>query len=279
MDWEDLHYFVVFAREKSLSAAARKLNVDHVTVARRVAALEASLDRKLVDRRPRTYTLTTEGERIAALGGRIEEETLAIGRSVRGSQQELAGEVSVSAPPLMSTHIIGPRLGGLHRKHPRIHLLLIGETRMASLHRETDLAIRLSRPTGAQLVCRKIGTVHFALYASPEYLADRHTEAFEYIGYDQSMEDSGQQLWLKANAGRRPIVFRSNNLETQWAAARAGMGIAALPAYLGDKSDDLQPLEGSQKKLERAIWLAVHRDMRRAPTIRVVMDFIVACFA
>jgi DNA-binding transcriptional LysR family regulator len=223
--------------------------------------------------------LTAEGERIAVLGDRIEEEMFSIARSARSARGELAGEVSVSAPPLLSTHIIGPRLGGLHRKHPRIHLLLIGETRMASLHRETDLAIRLSRPTGANLVCRKIGTVQFALYASAEYLANRHTEAFEYIGYDQSMEGSEQQLWLEANAGRRPIVFRSNNLETQWAAARAGMGIAALPVYLGDQNDDLQPIEGSQRRLERTIWLAVHRDVRQVPTIRAVMDFIIACFA
>ena len=52
-DWEDLRHFGTLAREGSLSAAARRLKVDHVTVARRVAALEASLSLKLVDRRPR----------------------------------------------------------------------------------------------------------------------------------------------------------------------------------------------------------------------------------
>src|SRR5260221_3438879 len=279
MDWEDLHYFVVFAREKSLSAAARKLHVDHVTVGRRIAALEGSLGRKLVDRRPRTYTLTKDGERIATLGAQMEEEAAAIGRSVRSGPQELSGEVSVSAPPLMATHIIGPRLRQLHGKHPGIHLLLIGETRMASLHRETDLAIRLSRPAEAKLVSRRIGTVRFSLYASCEYVATRPAELFEYIAYDHSMEDSGQQLWLKANAGGRPIVFRSNNLETQWAAARAGMGIAALPSFLGNKSKDLQPVKGSQKTLERDVWLAVHHDLRRSPAIRAVMDFVVSCYA
>jgi DNA-binding transcriptional LysR family regulator len=279
MDWEDLHYFVVFAREKSLSSAARQLDVDHVTVSRRITSLEASLGRKLVDRRPRAYTLTAGGERIAMLGARIEEKVLAIGRSARNAHQELSGEVSVSAPPLMATHMIGPRLGYLHRKHPRIRLRLIGETRMASLTRDTDLAIRLSRPTAANLVCRRIGTVHFALYASHEYLAAHSAETFEYIAYDDSMKDSGQQLWLEANAAHRPIVFRSNNLETQWAAARAGVGIAALPLYLGEKSDDLQLIDGSQKKLERDIWLAVHRDLRRAPPIRAVMDFIITCVA
>ncbi len=53
IDWENLHYFSVF-EEKTLSAAARKLGVDHATVARRIAQLEDNLKLKLVDRRPRT---------------------------------------------------------------------------------------------------------------------------------------------------------------------------------------------------------------------------------
>lgn len=61
IDWENLHYFSVFSEEKTLSAAARKLGVDHATVARRIAQLEDNLKLKLVDRRPRTYILTSEG--------------------------------------------------------------------------------------------------------------------------------------------------------------------------------------------------------------------------
>ena len=54
-DWEDLRHFVVLAREGTLSAAARLLGVDHATVARRVAALEAETGLKLIDRRARSY--------------------------------------------------------------------------------------------------------------------------------------------------------------------------------------------------------------------------------
>lgn len=44
IDWENLHYFSVFTEEKSLSAAARKLGVDHATVSRRIAQLEQNLN-------------------------------------------------------------------------------------------------------------------------------------------------------------------------------------------------------------------------------------------
>ena len=64
-DWEDLRYFSAFVAAGSLSAAAKALGVDHATVARRISSLEASLNLKLVDRRPRAYALTEQGRRVA----------------------------------------------------------------------------------------------------------------------------------------------------------------------------------------------------------------------
>ncbi|MDG9818338.1 LysR family transcriptional regulator [Pseudomonas putida] len=66
-DWEDLRHFCAFTSAGSLSAAAKTLGVDHATVARRIASLEASFKLKLVDRRPRAYALTDEGRRVAEL--------------------------------------------------------------------------------------------------------------------------------------------------------------------------------------------------------------------
>ncbi len=278
VDWEDIHYFVVFSKEKSLSGAAQRLGVDHATIARRIAALEASLQLELVDRRARAYVLTADGEWVAALGARMQTGAHGIARAGRGRQRALTGEVSISAPPVMATYLLAPRLSALRDQHPGIRLRLVGETRHVSLHREMDLALRLSRPSEAELVSRKIGTVHFSLYASPSYLANRDDAELEFIAYDTSMEESGQQRWLKAKAGPRPIVFRSNNLETQCAAARGGVGIAALPHFLADATPGLERVEGTRESLTRDVWLCVHRDLRRSPAIRAVMDFLVSCF-
>jgi DNA-binding transcriptional LysR family regulator len=279
-DWEDLRHFAALAREHTLSAAARALKVDHATVARRVAALEASFGLKLVDRRPRSYVLTADGERIAAQIARMEEASFAVDRAARAAQPVLAGEVSISAPPLLASTLIAPQLAQLRNAHPDIHVRLIGEKRSASLsRREADLAVRLSRPTEKRLVVRKIGTVEFRLYAAPRYLAAHEPESFEFIGYDESLGDVPQQRWLKAAAGRRPIVLRTNDVDSQRAAARAGVGIATLPRYLGDADAALAPLDVRMKSLTRDIWLVVHGDLRHAPPVRAVMTFLVACFA
>lgn len=278
LDWEDLHHFAALAREGSLSAAARKLEVDHATVARRVAALEATLSLKLVDRRPRSYALTTDGERIAALAARMEEQVFAIDRVASAVQQGLAGEVIISAPPALSSALIAPRLGELRRRHPGLHVRLLGEKRVASLsRREADLAVRLSRPAEKMLVGRKVGAFTFSLYASPRYLAEHSPEAYEFIAYDESMEDAPQQQWLKAIAGTRPIVLRMNDLEGQRTAARAGVGIAALPHFLAEGDGELRRVDVQGKPVVRDVWLVVHRDLRRSAPVRAVMEFLAEC--
>lgn len=278
LDWTDLQAFLVLAREGSLSAAARHLGVDHVTVARRVAALEASIALKLVDRRPRSYVLTEDGRRIAALGSPMEDVAFAVERTARAAKTGIDGEIAISAPPSLASLLIAPRLIRLRQQHPGIVIKLIGEKRTASLsRREADLALRLSRPTQPGLIARKIGHFEFGLYGSPAYLKATPPQAFTFIAYDSTMDATPQQQWLKAVAGARDIVLRTNDLENQAAAAGCGVGLAALPRFLGDHDPRLTRYDSGRKPAVREVWLVVHRDLRRTPAVRAVAGFLEDC--
>jgi DNA-binding transcriptional LysR family regulator len=173
-DWEDLRHFAAFARLGSLSAASRELKVDHVTVARRVSALEAALGLKLVDRRPRAYVLTGDGERIAALADRMTGEAFAVERLARAGATEPAGTVTVNAPPAAAVKLIAPRLGELAATHPRLEIELVSDLRNISLgRREADIAVRLSRPADGDLAARKVGTMGFDLYGTAAHHAQQ----------------------------------------------------------------------------------------------------------
>ncbi|KRC04544.1 LysR family transcriptional regulator [Hydrogenophaga sp. Root209] len=278
-DWEDLRLFTVFAQKKSLSAAARELKVDHATVARRVAALEGALRLKLVERRPRAYFLTPDGERIAEFGKRMEAVSFAVQRTASAGHATIAGEVTVTAPPAMAAVLIAPRLGELRERYPELHIRLDGDTRNVSLvRREADVAIRLSRPDDAELVVRKLSTVTFSLYGSLAYLTTHGVDARAYIAYDTSMDDTPQQNWLQAQAGPAPIVLRSNDLAVQAAAVAAGVGIGVLPDFMGGRDERLARLPHAGAALEREVWIAVHSDLRNAPRIKAVMAFLAGCF-
>jgi len=276
MDWGDLEVFVALARSGSLSEAARQLKVEHSTVARRIAALEGALGVRLFDRMPRGYVLTAEGEEVVGLAEEISERVVAFQRRAQGSGGGLTGSVRLSAPPTFASHFLAPRLVRFRALHPGILLELVGDSRAADLsRREADLAVRLSRPRDGTLVVRKLGAMSFGLYGARARGRRAASGPREYLGYDEALGDVPQQRWLRSLAGERPLVFRANDLTSLHHAARAGMGLAVLPRFLGDADRALARVSVRGESVRRELWLLVHEDLRRSPRVRALMDFLV----
>lgn len=274
MNWEDVRVFLVLAEQGSLSAAARRLDVDHTTVARRLAALEAALGVRLADRLPRAVSLTESGRRFAARAAGMRDEAFALQRAARGLDAAEGGVVRVSAPPVFARVVVAPRLGDLRRRHPEIVLDLIGDQAFADLDRsEADLALRLSRPEPRGLIARKLGELCFGLYAAPEYM-EREPAAWEFVAHDRMPIELPQEGWLEAFRGERPVAFRSNDNSILAAAARAGVGVALLPRYVAEAEPGLVALDPGRPLPSREIWLAVHNDVRRAARVRATIDFL-----
>ena len=63
MNWDDVRIFLAVARAGQILGAARRLELNHATVSRRVAALEAALGAKLFRRLTTGSELTPAGER------------------------------------------------------------------------------------------------------------------------------------------------------------------------------------------------------------------------
>lgn len=276
LQWDDVRYFLQLAREGSLSGAARKLGVEHSTVARRVEALEQTLGVRLFDRLPRGWSLTPEGETLVEHANRVDHEAQAFSRVALGVST-LQGTVRVSAPPVLAGHFLVPRLAGMHDTWLNIDLEFIGESRNANLARgEADLAIRLSRPTAPGLATRCIGAMEYGLYATRDYVK-RPPATWEFLGYDNSLEQAPQQQWLNKVAGERRFVLRSNDLWALLNAARAGLGIAILPHFLATNDASLTMLAEPACPVNRKIWLVVHPDVKRSPRVRLVADLLADC--
>src|SRR3569832_1786760 len=171
LDWQDLRHFAAFARARTLAGAAKRLAGDHVTGARRSAALEAAIGVRLLDRRPRIPVLSSDGERVALAVLGMESSGDAVARTARGLAPELGGSVSLPAPPTLINALIAPHLGKLRARHPKLTHQLVGEMRIASLgRREADVALRLVRPTEPELVAKRLGSFAFGLYGHRAYL-------------------------------------------------------------------------------------------------------------
>lgn len=274
-DWEDLRHFAALAETGTLSGAARSLGVDHATVGRRVASLEAALGLRLVNRLPRRCALTEAGQRIAELAEEVSAGADTVERAARGFGASVAGRVRLSAPPIFASTFLAPRLAPLRRQHPQLRLVLVGEAASVSLSRqEADLAVRLVRPRERSSVVRRLGAMRFGLYAAKDYEALSEPERWEFVAYNAALDHLPQQRWLREVAGERPVVFETGDLASQHAAVRSGAGVAALPCFLAAPDTELIRLPEDTQPPDREIWLVVHADLRHAPAIRAVMDFV-----
>lgn len=272
LDWEDLRHFHALGRLGTLSAAARALGVEHATVARRVAHLEEKIGAKLVDRRGRRLSLTAKGQQIASIATRMSEDALTIERAALNADNRHAGTVRVSAPPALATALLAERLVRLRQRHPGIDVVVIGETRYASLgRREADIAVRMARPEQGDLTVTKIDEIGFSLYADPAYLAATREADWSFVGYEETMASSPQERMLVQIAEGRPVAIRASSLEFQLAAVKAGGGVALLPDFMAaDLNLTRLPLPGDP--LTRELWLVVHTDIKDVPLIRAVLD-------
>lgn len=274
-DWEDLRYFSTFARTGSLASAAKKLGVDHATVARRITSLEASVNLKLVDRRPRSYILTEDGRQVARYGEQMSASAYSLERFSGAEQNVVEGDVIIAAPHVFIGNLIAPHIGSFYKRYPRLRLSLTGtKERLSLTRREADITIGMVRPVEAAVVARRLGRVKFMLYGSAEYLASGCELSF--IAYDESVTITPQQAWLKKQCAGRPVVFFSNDLRIQAITAAGHAGIALLPDYLA-KEYNLVPAEPGGPALTQDIWLSVHEDVRHARHISAVVDFLISC--
>jgi DNA-binding transcriptional LysR family regulator len=276
-DWENFRYFLAVARSGTLSGAARSLRVDHATVSRRLSALEAGLQVALVERLPRSCRLTPLGVQVLEQAKAMEASAFAIERTARASQAPLAGKVTLSAPPVLVTHLLAGQLASFRKEFAGIELSISAQAQQISLsRREADVALRLVRPKESSSVVRKLGRMSFALYASPDYAALHLPEEWTFIAYDAQFAQMPQQQWLLGIADKRLVGCALSDISSHAVAARSGVGVAGLPCFLGDRDAGLVSLDYQGPAFYRDIWLVVHRDLRRSAPVRAVMDFAAA---
>ena len=174
MNWDDARIFLAVARAGQILGAARRLDLNHATVSRRIAALESALDAKLFRRHTAGSELTPAGERFLGVAERMEADMIAARAEIAGEGETVAGTVRIGAPDGFGVAYLAPRLGALTAEHRDLSIQLVPVPRSFSLsRREADIAITVDRPTEGRLVAAKLVDYSLGLYASRAY-AERH---------------------------------------------------------------------------------------------------------
>ncbi|MGQ3673954.1 LysR family transcriptional regulator [Xanthobacter sp. TB0139] len=274
MNWDDLHILAVLEREGSLAGAARALGVNHATVSRRITALEDALGHAVVRRLARSTPLTEKGREIAAIARDMEQNAQRIKRISNATQGTLTGRVRLTAPPVLVSEIIIPALRDLRAQHPGLQIVLSANSHIASLDSgQADLAVRMVEPQGKQNIIRRIGSVEFALYATPD-IAELPPQQWHFIAFDETLAHVPQQCWLEEFADGRPLDLLTGDFHSQFAAARSGLGVALLPCVMAEPCRELVRIAAGQPEA-RLVWMVIHADLKHAPAVRAVADVLV----
>jgi len=162
--------------------------------------------------------------------------------------------------------------------------LAVGVRSLDIARREADLAVRVGRPSGSGLVCRKLGEIGYSLYGSPGYLAEHRTPqrgkglaGHHLITFTGAPAATSPFFMDESLEGAR-IALRCDHPLIQAQAAANGIGIAELACFLGDVCADLVRIWQDEPPALRSAWLVMHEDFRRSARIRVVSSAIADAF-
>lgn len=277
-DWEDIRVFLALARHGSLSAAARALGVNHATVSRRIQSLEEAMGESLVERRPDGFVLTPAGTRV--LGPANEMETAAEVLQRGGADELPKGLVRLNAPPSLVHDFLVQRLSRFTIDHHGLDIDVATDVRSVSLERrETDIALRLSKPVDGDIIAKRPAAFGCAFYGNEMwYRAIEEGASPVFVGFDEHNAHLPDALWLRRHFPRERIAFRASNHTVQALAAREGAGVALLPHFIARADGVLRRCKLGPVPPEREIWMVTRGQDRQDASIHAVAGFLQRVF-
>ena len=284
----------------SFAAAARALDLAPAVVTRLVAELEAHLSARLVNRTTRRLALTDIGEAYLERARRIlievdEAHALAISATT-----EPRGNLRVLTPPGIAVHQLAKNLPKFRQRYPQVTLELHSPGAVTAMDESFDLTILQSREDlEGDFVARRLARTEVIMCASPEYLDRRGRplhpdDLLDHDGLLPPAIDMQRGLVLQRGgfagdglaietvtlAPSKPALSTAH-LDTNYAAALSGMGVAGLPSFLiadALQENALERVLPEWRLYSLTIWAAIPSRKYLPARTRVFLDFLLEIF-
>jgi DNA-binding transcriptional LysR family regulator len=290
MDWDKLKVFHAAAEAGSFTHAGEQLKLSQSAVSRQVSALEQELGVSLFHRHARGLILTEQGELLHRTAHDVFMKLEAARAKLTDSRERPNGDLKVSTTPGIGVHWLTPRLGEFIDLYPDIRICLITSDEELDLAmREADVAIRLRQPTQPALIQRKLFSVHFHAYASPEYikrfgtpraLEDLDQHRIVLLGGSTVPQYLQNRNWLievgRNSKGPRSATLVINSILGVLRACQRGLGVALLPDYLVEENGGLVQLFGESDAPALDAFFVYPEELKSVARVQVFRDFLVA---
>ncbi len=288
MDWGKLKTFHYAAETGSLTAAAEKLGVSQSAVSRQIAALEESMGVPLFQRHARGLLLTGPGMALRDFTREMSAAAVIAESTLKDAREKVIGELKVTAPVAFGSTWLAPRLVHFTDAFPETRVqLLLDDREYDLLKLEAECAVRLWAATHADLIQRKILSVHVSLYAAPAYLAKHGApktlddlDQHRIIAYQTNAPTGMRDLDWALRAGRedarpRTPALELNNVYGMLRAVESGFGIASLPDYMARGAPGLVKVLPDLHGPNFEVYFIYPSDLKRSKRIAAFRQFLI----
>jgi len=276
MQWDDFRIFLAVAREGSISGGAKRLDVQHSTVSRRIRSLEERLGTRLIDRKRSGYQLTVAGEELKMSAGKMEMEVLELEGAIGDHEGRVSGELRVSAINNMASTVLMPMFAGFSDEYPDIELRIQVSNKYVSLaERHADVVIRLTNTPLDTLIGTRLTTVASTVYGERDYLKSLQTSGSKpkWLGVECC---DFHRSWTSVACPDHNHNFIVDDTLLTLSALRQGLGLAYLPCFMGDSDAALKRFCPPEAHHELGLWLLYHPDLRRTKRVRIFREYMIA---
>ncbi len=279
--------FVRVAELGSLSAAARSLSTTQPTVSKLIAALESSLEVRLLERSAARAMLTDEGVRFAESARRLLEDYEEAVADLDLRTREPRGLVRIAAPVALGELKLNTLMLRSLQQYPELQIDLVLEDRFVDpVEERFDLTVRIGDVLPPDLVARELATWPRYIVASPAYIKRNGRPRIlgdlarhQFLRYPNW---TGDVVTLSSSHGsaKLPVITRYsiNHAVALLDAVREGAGIAFQPCWMVNElleRKELVRLLPEWSGPAQTVYLMYPRHRRQAMRVQVMKDLLV----
>jgi len=279
-NWDDYRIFIALADAGSLLQAGKNLGIQHSTVLRRINTLEERLSVRLFERLKTGYVLTVSGEKMLDTVKHLKDEIINAERLVLGEDLKLSGRIKISTTDTIGYFWLPKKIAAFKEQYPDITLDIDITTRHTNLtKREADIAIPAINRQPDYMIGRELEPVTFKLYAHLEYEAsDIQPEDYrqhEFLLPNDQLAGLPTNIFIRKHIDDQQIATTADKLTGLYHFCRNGLGIAALPTYVGDPDPNLKCVGALPDSIQtNTIWILTHPDLKNTARIKAFMSFM-----
>lgn len=226
--------------------------------------------------------LTASGKEIFSQVDHIEEEFLSIERKILGRDIRYEGKIKLSTTDTLGHYWLPPYIRKFRGMWPGILLdidIRTGYTDLA--RREADIVIAAVNRHPDYMVGKVLAATALRLYAARDYIQahgrpDSPGQLAEHrlLILNDRLGRLGFNEWLKSLVPKSALAMECSMLTTLYHYTRQGLGIAALPTYVGDCDRELVPILDVPEQFHHRIWILTHPDLKSTSRIKAFMQFM-----